>query len=578
MAIGNKGFYATTQAPNVDFGAMVDKGIDKKLARDAAEQAKRDKAKADEEAKKKKLELDWAEVKQTGRNMYDVSATNYVKNTIKDTQALLRQYDASNDPRERAILEDKIKMNELNVQALASSTGNFKSLIDKVTGNLGNYNSDAVDFFENLMTSVDEGKVRVYSDENGRQMYEVFDTNPNDDIDDSYTIPASDLMKEPMLASNYSAKKKAFVDGVQLEKTDSGGRLKKTTTELKTPETMRQVETFAEQLTNDKAEMFKFFVDEHGGGAKGINAWNNRTDKEYKEYKDKFYKKTVDDVWEAIQQTITTSYGSPSSSGSGTPKINTGNLEVIFGTENDITKTKTGKTIDRGAADGSSFMPVSKSNGDPIKMSDNSQLSGFGRDAKGAFAVLLVKEDKGGSTQATTIDVPQDINGTGGEGQNKAPKIKLNLGDRESDAQTFKRVYVREGNPMFGEAVKVEGYQQIDNKLFNDLVRRKRVELNLPKEDYSDKQVIKIAEGKMNYTAGDRAKKKRNVEEFVNHDDIKSRVTKLKDEGKIKKNATNKEIVDYFKNNVKSVWDKWNKGGKMEKTKPKGNTTGGNAR
>ena len=146
MAIGNKGFYATTQAPNVDFGAMVDKGIDKKLARDAAEDAKRLKAKADKEAKKKKLSVEWDKVKQTGRNMYDTSTNSYVKKTISDTQALLRQYDASNDPEERAMLEDKIKMNELNVQTLAGSTDVFKGLIDKVTGNLGNYNEDSADF------------------------------------------------------------------------------------------------------------------------------------------------------------------------------------------------------------------------------------------------------------------------------------------------------------------------------------------------------------------------------------------------------------------------------------------------
>ena len=320
MAIGNKGFYATTQAPNVDFGAMVDKGIDKKLARDAAEDAKRLKAKADKEAKKKKLSVEWDKVKQTGRNMYDTSTNSYVKKTISDTQALLRQYDASNDPEERAMLEDKIKMNELNVQTLAGSTDVFKGLIDKVTGNLGNYNEDSADFFTNLMTNVDKGNVRVYSDENGMQMYEVFDTDPNDDIDDSYTISASDLMKEPMLASDYYTKKNTFVDNIQLQKTQRGSRLYNVTEEKRTKETIKQVEVFAKKLTKDKAEMFKFFVDEHGGGTEGINAWNNKTDEEYKEYEDKFYKETYNDALTAIQGSKTLGFGIKPGDGDGGKK------------------------------------------------------------------------------------------------------------------------------------------------------------------------------------------------------------------------------------------------------------------
>ena len=89
-------------------------------------------------------------------------------------------------------------------------------------------------------------------------------------------------------------------------------------------------------------------------------------------------------------------------------------------------------------------------------------------------------------------------------------------------------------------------------------------------DSYSKDDVISRARKEAKYTAGERTKYESNVKEFMNHDDIKGRVEKLKSEGKIKNNATDKEIVDYFKNNVKSVWDKWNKGGKMEKTKSKG--------
>ena len=86
MAIGNKGFYATTQAPNVDFGAMVDKGIDKKLARDAAEDAKRLKAKAD---KDKALKDDLDEIgkvdyfKQTGLDGADAAGFSYIDSQRK---------------------------------------------------------------------------------------------------------------------------------------------------------------------------------------------------------------------------------------------------------------------------------------------------------------------------------------------------------------------------------------------------------------------------------------------------------------------------------------------------------------
>ncbi len=560
MAIGNKGFYATTQAPNVDFGAMVDRGIDKKLARDAAEEAARAKAKADKEAKKKKLTVEWDKVKQTGRNMYDTSTNSYVKKTIANTQALLRQYDASNNPEERAMLEDKIKMNELNVQTLAGSTDAFKGLIDKVTGNLDNYNADAVDYFTNLMTNLDKGNARVYSDENGMQMYEVFDTDPNDDIDDSYTISASDLMKEPMLASDYYTKKNDFVDNIQLQKDQRGSRFYNVTEEKKTEETMRQVKVFAEKLTNDKAEMFKFFVDEHGGGAEGINAWNNRTDEEYKEYKKKFYDNTVNDTWEAIQGEKTLGFAAPTSDSGNKPKVTSGEVTTASSEGGEITVTKTGEIINRGYEDGSSVTPVSKSNMDAVKLAKG-VLTKTGYDSNGAFVVVLEpEENRKGMTARINIAGQKEEDGS------KAPSVSAGVSD--SGTPKITKIY-REGSDVYAEATgKFPNYKNVKNKNYNDFVRRRKAEFGMD-DSYSKDDVISRARKEAKYTAGERTKYESNVKEFVNHDDIKGRVTKLKSEGKIKDNATDKEIVDYFKNNVKSVWDKWNKGGKMEKTKSK---------
>ncbi len=304
MAIGNKGFYATTQAPNVDFGAMVDKGIDKKLARDAAEDAKRLKAKADEDAARKdKLKRTWAKTKDLGRDMADESVHAAVLDLKARGGQAKRMYESTGDPQYLAEYNRAYDV----VENMASFTTQASKSIENITKLIGDgkINEDFADEWEDALTSINDGKYAIRIDENGNGVIDYFKTNADGEIETTKSVGLTEVLKEPMKSFDWFSEKKKFLDTVELdENTKSSYYTRSETTKLIDERIGKQVDGYVDELSKDESAMAEWFVNRNGGGREGVKAYRDRKDNKYSEDDYIAFKKEKrDDIMNSIAET-----------------------------------------------------------------------------------------------------------------------------------------------------------------------------------------------------------------------------------------------------------------------------------
>jgi hypothetical protein len=304
MAIGNKGFYATTQAPNVDFGAMVDKGIDKKLARDEAEDAKRLKAKADEDAaRKSKLNRTWAKTKDLGRDMADESVHSAILDLKARGGQAKRMYESTGDPQYLAEYNRAYDV----VDNMASFTTQASKSIENITKLIGDgkINEDFADEWEDALTSINDGKYAIRIDKNGNGVIDYFKTNADGEIETTKSVGLTEVLKEPMKSFDWFSEKKNFLDTVELdENTKSSYYTRSETTKLIDERIGKQVDGYVDELSKDESAMAEWFVNRNGGGREGVKVYRNRKDNKYSEDDYIAFKKEKrDDIMNSIAET-----------------------------------------------------------------------------------------------------------------------------------------------------------------------------------------------------------------------------------------------------------------------------------
>ena len=288
MAIGKTGGFASVTAPNVDFGAMTERFVDKELARDAANQAKRDaKKKAEEEAKlarRSELKEEFAEAKATNRSMYDVSVRKEVKKQRDLATQYKNMYESTGNPKYKEMFENTKHV----VSNIANSTEAVNKLLTRVADGVDNdlYNSEDLERFDAIATNLKDGKYKIFTDEQGNPMVTFFDTDPNDDINNERTMPFSDVLKEPLVKSKLTTLINTFVDKNDVDDiTETSGL---TTTQIKerTDRLDRNIDKYADKLSNNPVEFANWYIDNKGGQEAYYDNKGSFTQDDFREFKE----------------------------------------------------------------------------------------------------------------------------------------------------------------------------------------------------------------------------------------------------------------------------------------------------
>ncbi len=556
MAIGNKGFYATVQAPKANIGDIAENAVDKKLARDAAKK----KAKAEKEAKKEKLTAKWEDITQSNRSLLSDTLTKTVFDIKRRAVIANEMFAKTDDPKyKQEFLSYEAQMENL------SDVTKARAIVEKdVQDNSEKFNRFALEDYNSVYNADSKGNVELYVSKEGGVMAKTWSVDEATGVATVISdVPFQENLKRPkLMAFDWDSNLKNFLDTVDLDEITESKYYTSSVFKKEIDERVKkQVKSKVNNLAENIDAVSDWWIKNNGNNVEAFRELKSMGFKVGEEAVEEFKKEKEEEILQSIAETRKESKSRHIKDTDGNkPKINSGEVTTASSEGGEITVTKTGEIISRGYEDGSSVTPVSKSNMDAVKLAKG-VLTKTGYDSNGAFVVVLEpEENRKGITARINIAGQKEEDGS------KAPSVSAGVSD--SGTPKITKIY-REGSDVYAEATgKFPNYKNVKNKNYNDFVRRRRAEFGM-NDSYSNDDVISKARKEAKYTAGERTKHESNVKEFMNHDDIKRRVAKLKSEGKIKDNATDKEIVDYFKNNVKSVWDKWNKGGKMEKTKSK---------
>lgn len=329
--VGKKGTFATVQAPNVDFGSMAERGIDKRYAREEArrkeaEAKKVAAAKARQEAKiarANEIKGDINAAKATGRSAVDISNRRFVDQARDNAYAAKKKYIETGDPKYKKEFDDQV----YQVENLANSIDNMNNLLTSVSENYDNYNPKFLPEFEKLFTGINKGNVNITT-KDGNMMVTTYDLDPNGDVIDMRTQSITDVLQEPIKASKYQDVKKDFMD---LNKPDDITTVQGLTTTRKKEVTDRlegRIDVFADKLSKDPNEFADWYVNVNGLD-------------EYNKNKGNFTQEDFDSFKNDIKQDIKESYPifrDVSRVQPRTPAAKTPSKEIV-------TVTKTPKTL-----------------------------------------------------------------------------------------------------------------------------------------------------------------------------------------------------------------------------------------
>jgi len=328
--VGRKGTFATVQAPSVDFGAMTERAVDKQLAREdarrkEAEAKKLAQAKAEDAAKKARAEEikgDIKAAKATGRSSVDISNRRFVDQARDNAYQAKKKYIETGDPKYKKEFDDQV----YQVENLANSIDSMNTLLTNVSENYDQYNSKFMPEFEKLFTGINKGNVNV-STKDGQMMVTTYDLDPNGDVVDIKTQSITDILQEPIRASEYESKKKDFMSLNKPDDVTTVSGWKSTRKKEVTDRLEGRIDVFADKLSKDPNEFADWYVDEYGL-------------EEYNKNKGNFKQEDFDNFKTSIKEDIKESYpvfkqesGSPR-----TPSAKTPSKEIV-------TVTKTPKTL-----------------------------------------------------------------------------------------------------------------------------------------------------------------------------------------------------------------------------------------
>lgn len=273
MAIGNKGFYATTQAPNVDFGAMVDRGIDKKLARDEAEEAK----KANQEAAKAKAKADkvkdlkWdLNLEKTGRNVLDSS--------MRDTFLDMKRF-AGDAKRNGNVDGFNAYMEE--AQNLINYVDSFNKTSELVANNPDEFSPAFLERYNDFGRYYNKGDVQfAYKD--GEMKYRTIERDANDKvINTSDFKSAAEVLGEPRRSFKYDEKATDFIaDSLNLNVSRIDNGVVSYEKEKLTPEKLQLIKDYSSRVASDPSAIADWYTSDVANKG-GYEGWSNRKNGEY---------------------------------------------------------------------------------------------------------------------------------------------------------------------------------------------------------------------------------------------------------------------------------------------------------
>ena len=385
--VGKKGTFATVQAPSVDFGSMAERGIDKRYAREEArkkeaEAKKAAAAKARQEAKvarANEIKGDIKAAKATGRSAVDISNRRFVDQARDSAYTAKKRYIETGDPRYKKEFDDQV----YQVENLANSIENMNTLLTSVSENYDNYNPKFMPEFEKLFTGINKGNVNITT-KDGNMMVTTYDLDPNGDVIDMKTQSLSDILQEPIKASNYQDRKKEFMNLNKLD--DITKVIGRDTTRVKevTDRLEGRIDVFVDNLVKDPNEFADWYVDNYG-----LDEYNKNKGKFKEKDFDLFKKDKKEDVKESYPFFKDVSRVQPK-----TPSAKTPSREVVTVTKTPITLGVT-RTYDL-AEEGGSHNLSEDAQFLNFKVRDNGKISNVeSTSGEKALTINTVYYDKG---------------------------------------------------------------------------------------------------------------------------------------------------------------------------------------
>ena len=479
MAIGNKGFYATTQAPNVDFGAMVDKGIDKKLARDAAEDAARAKAKAD---KAKAIQEDLDEIgkvdyfKQTGLDGADAAGFSYIDSQRKKQADLIRKFKDTQNKEYKNAAEQITK----DVSVVGDTFNALSGHLNKVAENEvkqdgGYYDSKSLEDFYKMNEKFENGDFAVRSDKSGRPVMVVFDRDEKGNVipESIQNFNSKEVLGEPLLKSQkentISEFKKTYEQDYSKEATSAvSSEARKTIGEnLKT-----RIGNAADVLMANSNEAKIWYRDKYGENLKG--ELTEDQEKLWKEDLVKDFESAYPEWFEGTQKQWT------QPSGSGKITVNTSKDASVVNAAPGKFISQEGTTNDKGVLDGAAFVSIKDNKNKNIKISDNRTVQGLYYGAEGAY-VAVKKIDTEGVSAGINTKAPGVINEETGK-EEGAVNVNASVRDSGKGVETF---YYAEGTAEYKEVMdQLQDGKDAKTRAYNVYIAE--AEKNLPTETIRD--------------------------------------------------------------------------------------------
>ena len=216
MAIGNKGFYATVQAPKANIGDIAENAVDKKLARDAAEK----KAKAEKEAKKEKLTANWKDVKQSNRSLVSETLNKTIFDVKNKAVIANQMFNSTQDPEERNKYKQEF-LGYVDQVANLASTMEARAIVEKeVQTNPERFNRFALENYNSVYDADSKGNVELYVSKEGSIMAKTWSV---DEATGKATVisdvPFQENLKRPkIMAFDWDSNLKEFLGTVDLDK------------------------------------------------------------------------------------------------------------------------------------------------------------------------------------------------------------------------------------------------------------------------------------------------------------------------------------------------------------------------